>query len=173
MKRTAALFLCLALLVSLFNACGEADTTPDPYKGLKHFESDTGISLYMDKSYKETTIEGVTCTFEGSTSTSAVSCREETFQSLTDLGIDADMSLEDYAAMVIEANQFDGEVLTDEYGNVYFVYEQEIMEISLTYYAFIDKGSTAFWTTNFICPTDEKADHEKDFQLWASSITIE
>lgn len=170
MKRITILLLAALLSLGCLAACGAASDPDDPLSGLQLYESDTGISLYMDKGFKEGEAEGVTCCFEGS---AMVSCREETFASLEPVGYDGSMSIQEYAELLVSVNGTGAQVQTDSYGNVYFIYEQDIMGIPMTYYGYVDKGSAAYWTTNFICPTEDVAEFADKFALWASTITIQ
>lgn len=140
----------------------------DPYDGLKLYQSQSGVSLYMSEGYTEMQLEGVACSFEGNNS--AMSFTTETFETFEAVGISTDISLEEYANLVIQANGMSGEPLTDEYGNVYIIYSQNIEGSDITYYAFFGRGSDAYWTCNFMCETAETASYEENFKLWASSL---
>lgn len=154
----------------------EETTAPDLYKGLIFYESSTGISLYMSKGFSETSAEGTLCCWEGTSS--SVSCAEETFESLEAVGYSGALTEEEYAELIRGAYQIDGEVQTTEYGNVYVAYTQDITyaadadPVSVSYYSFFIKGTSSFFTFNFMCMTEEASQHEEDFYLWASSITV-
>lgn len=157
------------------NSAEENKTTaetaePDPYAGLTLYESATGISIYMSEGYTEGSMEGIPCFFEGELSN--VSCSNETFETLAALGYSSDMSLEAYGELILQAYQLEGEVLTDDYGNVYVAYTQDIQGMSVSYFSFFDKGADSFWTTNFMCPTEVADTYEEDFKLWASSLQV-
>lgn len=199
-KKVLAIGICLILTVGVFSACGgdsqvinetpqientvnqEVDnvesevpeeTEPadaDIYAGLKFYESQSGMSLYMSDGYTEGVLEGVACYFAAQDS--ALSCTTESFEVFESAGLSSDMSLEEYAQLVIDANGLTGDVLTDEYGNVYIIYSQNIDGSDITYYAFFGRGSDAYWTCNFMCETSQTASHEANFKLWASSIQL-
>lgn len=169
MKKHLSILIAVLMLIFSFAACGDANTSDDPLADLTLYESDTGISLYMEKGYEESEAEGVTCCFKGDI---LVSCREETFETLESVGYDGSLSIEEYAELLVSYNGTGAQVLSDDYGNVYFVYEQEVMDVPLTYYAYVDKGSNSFWTTNFLCPTENVDDWAEKFALWGSTIVI-
>lgn len=189
-KEITAILISLLFVCSILSGCGlgdleQADSSVqesiaqessaqesiDPYTGLTYYESASGISLYMGEGFAEESFEGVTCAFNGPNN--GLSCRKETFEELASVGYSGEISLEEYAQLLVDAYQLEGEPLTDEYGNVYFTYEQDVQGTSVTYFAFIDKGSDSFWTSNFVCITAEKELYEADFHLWASSIEIQ
>ena len=100
-----------------------------------------------------------------------LACNTETFETLATLGY-TDLTEADYAELIMTAYGYDSVPQTDEYGLTYVVYEQDVMEIPFTYVAFYIKSDTAFWAANFMCPTEDIAEYEDDFHLWASSITV-
>lgn len=189
-KKFISLFLILALSASLFTACADTEeptdtstdnaviseenvdepTESDPFAGLTFYESPTGIALYMSEGYVESSVEGVTCVFEGENN--AVSINEETFESMEAVGFSSDITLEEYAQLLLGAYQIPGGVLTDDYGNTYIYYEKNIEGTDIAYYGFLDKGTVSFWTTNFMCIAAETDLYEEDFKLWASSIQV-
>lgn len=148
----------------------ETEKEDDIYQGLVLYESSSGISLYMEEGFTEDSLEGFVCYFERDDC--AMNCQEETFEELQNAGYSSDMSLEEYAGLIAELYQTGTEAITDEYGNVYIVYSQDIDGANFTYYDFFDKGSSSFWSTNFMCLTDEKTSFEDNFKLWASSIRV-
>lgn len=191
MKKILSLLLILALSLGLLTSCGEnmpeeADTraeeaeTPaeereeepkDPYEGLTLYENAAGISLYMAEGFEEVEIEGLLVCYQGENSN--VRMEEETFETLETLGYHgSEMTEEEYAALILEAYALEGTPMTDDYGNVYIAYNMEVQETEVSYFAFFDKGETAFWTTTFMCFASEAETYQPQFQLWASSIRI-
>lgn len=144
----------------------------DPYEGLTFYESEKGISLYMSEGFSENEVEGVLLSYNGPNS--GVSCQQELFSALETVGYNgAEMTLEEYGQLILGAYQLDGEVLTDEYGNTYIRYLQDIQGTSIVYYGYFNKGSESFWITNFMCIAAEEEKFAKDFPLWASSIQVQ
>lgn len=184
MKRLIALMLCLILAASTLAACQaeggkehssapvetEVPTEPEPYEDLVRYETSIGLSLYMTEGFTEGNVEGVQACYEGENAN--VRFQEETFASLASVGYGDVTELRDYAALIQMAYSLEGEVLSDEYDNVYIYYEVDIQGTSISYYGFFDKGSEAFWMTTFMCMTAQKSQFEEDFKLWASSIQV-
>ena len=190
-KRILAILMSLVLCACALTACGGSETTDDtssteenskgeekeeeqkdPYEGLTLYEPSCGVTLYMRDGFKEDTVDGFAFFYE--TNDCAVNCQEETFEDLESVGYNGDMTIEEYAQTIRDLYEEakDSEVLTDDYGNVYIVYTQDVDGMNFTYYDFFKKGSTSFWATNFMCITDDKDSFEEDFHLWASSITV-
>lgn len=178
MKRFLALVLSLVLAMSMLTACQTGENTTetstegetDPYAGLSLYETSIGLSLYMSEGFTEGNVEGVQACYEGENSN--VRFQEETFASLASVGYGHVTELKDYAALIQMAYQLEGEVLSDDYGNVYIYYEVDIQGTGVSYYGFFDKGSEAFWMTTFMCMTAQKNQFEEAFKLWASSIQV-
>ncbi|MBQ6570543.1 MAG: hypothetical protein IJL87_09865 [Clostridia bacterium] len=190
MKKLFAIIICIAVILSTA-ACGflDSETAPeskpesavesviesavesiDPLEGLEKYTSKSGLSLYMKKGYAETELEGVACYFQGIDS--AVSCSKETNEILEAAGLRTDYTLEEYAQLVATANGFDCTPQTDDYGNVFIVYEKNIDGNDFTYYAYFKTGKDAYWTCNFICLKSDTDKYADDFALWASTIEI-
>lgn len=159
-KKLLAALLSLALAIATFCGCGE----------LTLYESATGISLYMDKGFTEMEMEGTTTYFDKGYL--GLNCLEETFELLETVGYGSETTVEEYAQLIVDVYGLEGEVETDDYGNTYTLYVQEIEGVSYSYYAFFDKGSTSFWTSTFLCATENADLYEDDFKEWASTITV-
>lgn len=182
MKKMIALLLGMVMVLSTLSACQPADnigtsapeekTTDEAglYEGLTLYETSIGLSLYMCEGFTEASVEGVQACFEGENSN--VRFQKETYESLASVGYGSVVTEEEYAKLIISAYQLGGEVMTDEYGNVYIYYEVDIQGTSVSYYGFFDKGTASFWMTTFMCLTAQKDLFEGDFKLWASSIQV-
>jgi len=190
-KKILSICFCLALLVSVASCSNLTDGTEntgsiqsvaenvssetasqDPFDDLKKYTSDSGITIYMADGFTEKDFEGegIECYMESNDC--ILTCRVETFELLANLNIDTNMTVEEYGQLVIDANQFDSELKTDDYGNVYMEYVQNIDGIDFTYYGYFKKGTDAFWTCNLVCQTSRTAEFEDQFALWASSIEL-
>ncbi|MBQ8831126.1 MAG: hypothetical protein IJ017_05975 [Oscillospiraceae bacterium] len=167
LKNIAVFLLVLTICVSLMTGCGGED---DPYKGLVLYEHPVGISLYMEKGFSETEIDGVLGCYQGEIAN--VRFGKDTFEALAEVGYTDDMTESEYAKLVIAAYGLDSEVKTDGYGNVYIAYVENISGADVSYYAFFNKSTDAFWMTTFMCMTEYAEKLEDDFCLWASSISV-
>lgn len=192
MKKVCSVLLAAVLLVSLLAACGgepqpteeptetqtelqteaqtEVQTDPTEGSALVEYHHSIGVSLSMEEGFVESSAEGVLGCYEGELSN--VRFAEELFVNLESLGYDPEMSLEEYAWLILGAYQLEGEPMTDDYGNVYIVYTQDIQGYDVTYYAYFTRGEVAFWMTTFMCFAEIAPDMEADFALWASTIQV-
>ena len=190
--KTKQIFLTLlvaALMLSLLTACGapsgdetqtdpptetqtEVQTEATTEPNLVQYQHPIGVSLSMEAGFTESSIEGVLACYEGELSN--VRFAEELFESLEalEMGYSGEMTLEEYAQLILDAYQLEGEPMTDDYGNVYIHYTQDIQGYEVAYYAYFNKGEVAFWTTTFMCFEEIASDMEDDFALWASTIQV-
>lgn len=183
MKKALTVLLAAVLLLSLLTACGgepqptekltEAPTeiqTEAQAPALVEYHHSLGVSLSMAEGFVESEVAGILGCYEGEQSN--VRFAEELFVNLEGLGYDPAMSLEEYARLILDAYQLEGEPRTDDYGNVYIVYTQNVQDYEIAYYAYFDRGEAAFWTTTFMCFAEIAPDMEADFALWASTIQV-
>lgn len=162
LKQNFSIALVVILIVSAFTGCGGVDI-----ENLTLYEHPVGVSLQMEAGFSETEVEGILACYEGPNAN--VRIEEEAFATLEALGYSI-MTEEEYAQLILDAYQLNGSVETDEYGNVYIVYTEEIQGATVAYYAFFDKGEYSFWTTTFMCFESQAQRYADDFRLWASTI---
>lgn len=186
MKKALSVLLAAVLLVSLLAACGgepqpteaptgkpietQVQTDPVEEPALVEYHHPIGVSLSMAEGFVESEVEGILGCYEGELSN--VRFAEELFVTLENLGFDPEMTLEAYAQLILDTYQLEGEPKTDDYGNVYIVYTQDIQGYDVTYYAYFTRGEVAFWMTTFMCFAEIAPDMEDDFALWASTIQV-
>lgn len=188
MKKALSVLLAAVLLLSLLAACGaepqpaeeptgeptetqtEPQTEPGEENELVEYHHSIGVSLSMAKGFVESEAEGILGCYEGELSN--VRFAEELFVNLESLGYDPNMSLEEYARLILDVYQLEGAPLTDDHGNVYIVYNQDIQGYDVAYYAYFTRGEAAFWMTTFMCFAEIAPDMEDDFALWASTIQV-
>lgn len=170
-KQILSVLVLAALLLGLLTACStpggeETQAPPSPVE----YRHSIGVSLSMAEGFTESSVEGILAGYEGS----EVNIRfaEELFETLEGLGYSREMTLEEYAQLILDAYGLSGEPLTDSYGNVCITYTQEIQGREVAYYAYFDKGAAAFWTTTFMCFAELAPSLEADFGLWASTIRV-
>lgn len=161
-KHIFAIALTVILIAGTFVGCGVADI-----EDLMLYEHPVGVSLRMEEGFTETEVEGLLACYEGPNAN--VRIEEEAFATLEALGYSITTE-EDYAQLILDAYQLNGIVETDEYGNVYIAYTEEIQGTTVAYYAFFDKGEYSFWTTTFMCLEAQAQRYLDDFHLWASTI---
>lgn len=179
LRKLLSILLVLAMTVCMLSACGSGESgtesgggePADPYEGLTLYEHPVGLSLKMAEGFTQSEVEGILACYEGERSN--VRMEAEAFTTLEALGYNgSEMTEEEYGQLIREAYALEGDVQTDDYGNVYIAYNQEVQEVSVSYFAFFDKGEDAFWTTTFMCMTEQAEELEPDFHLWAGTIQV-
>lgn len=173
MKKVYSVLLAAVLLLSLLTACGGGTASPSQppaEPSLVEYRHSIGVSLSMAEGFTESSVEGILGCYEGGESN--VRFSEELFENLEYLGYDPEMSLEEYARLILDAYQLEGEPMTDDYGNVYIAYTQDVQGHEIAYYAYFTRGEAAFWTTTFMCFAEIAPDMADDFALWASTIQV-
>ena len=165
-KRFFALVLAAVLLLTACGGPAPAETEPT----LVRYDHPIGVSLSMAEGFEVTQVEGVLGCYQGTEAN--VRFAEELFVSLEALGISPEISLEEYAQLILDAYGLEGEPLTDSRGNVYIAYSQVVQDQDVAYYAYFSRNDVAFWTTTFMCFAQIAPELEDDFSLWASTIEL-
>jgi hypothetical protein len=129
----------------------------------------SGMSITLGVDFKEISYTGVTAAYE--TEKILVVAIKETFESLVENGFDSSITLEEYAALVLEANGFTAEVKTED-GLTYYVYSTTSAEGDFTTYASVYKSEDAFWFVQFVCAAEDYASLEADIVNYAKSVTF-
>jgi hypothetical protein len=96
---------------------------------------------------------------------------KETFTELSDADLDTDMSVKEYASIVMEGNQITG-TPTEEDGLTYFTYTAESEGQEFTYIGFCFRGSDAYWLVQMYSPSDKFETMKPDFVTWAKSVVF-
>ncbi len=131
--------------------------------------SGEGIHITLTEAFDESTFEGFTLCYEARNA--AVFILKEPFTLMAGL---EDYTLDDYGALVVQANRKDPDSLRTENGVTYFDYTFT-SEDGSTYYYFstVHKSGDAFWLVQFaILEEDLPAMQDELFQ-WAKSITFD
>ena len=164
MKRIISIILSCVLLASLllFSGCGLFKESPKTFtKG--------GMSITLTNRYKEAKLEGQTVAYDSKKI--AVFALKEEFTLFEGTKYGKDSSLEDYANLVITANDVTASVNTEN-GLTSFTYTGENGKQKFTYFATVFKSEDAFWLIQF---ATESANYEaqKDTILsFAKSISF-
>ena len=160
MKKILCLCLSLVLILSLLTACS-AKPKDFTWNGLK---------LTLDSAFVEHEVTNESASYANYFKTYVVVISYETVQSLVELGFDADMTVEEYAALSIEANEFDAEVKTVD-GVTYYNYTGDADGTEYTYMATIHLLNNAFWMVQFASETKNYESAEAQFLAWAKTVT--
>ncbi len=162
MKKMTTLVLALLMLVGCFTGClGESTAT---------YTKDS-FSITMDDQFYEK--EMLAYTYYLESPDAIMTALKEEFTLFEQIGLSAsDISLKDYAELVILANSADTSDVTEEDGLTYFTYQAEATGKTFYYMCFVYKGTDAFWSVNLACLADAKDDFTPTFMEWAKTVTV-
>ena len=161
MKKIALLMAVLMLTLSLAS-CGLA--------GEKTFSAD-GISITVKGFFTEQNdlAEGFNLILISPKA--GVMILKETFTSLEAADLDTNMSVKEYASIVMKGNQLTGDP-TEEDGLTYFTYTKTADGTDFTYMGFCFRSTDAYWLVQIYCPTKDYASMKPDMMTWAKSVTF-
>ena len=127
------------------------------------------MRLATDMKYEKT--EGMTMFY--ASDTCMMSGVKETFEEYKAAGVDAAaMSMEDYAALIQQANGLEAAFTLDANGNYVMTYNKDVGGKAFFYYTTLRKGTTAFWVVSFACMEQDREAFMPEFELWANSIVV-
>ncbi len=158
MKKITILTVILAVIL-LFSSCS-MEITP-------HDFTQNGLRITLDTSFSRNTVDGYTASYRSGLAT--VYLLREAFGDNEDDLLKSDLSLSDYAAMVLKTNGMEY-VITDHGDHHSFEYEVKLNDNSLCYYVCLYKMSDAFWTVQFVCDQRYYDVQKTSFESWASSV---
>ena len=159
MKKTISILL-IALSIICLVSCGLFAPKE------KSFEK-SGLTITLTENFYEKDQVSYTATYDSSKV--AVFTLKEEFSLSSSF---SNLSLDEYAKMVIKNNSLTVEAKTKD-NLTYFDFEKEINGKNLTYYAFVYKGSDAFWLVQMACESDNVPDCEADIFKYAKSVVVE
>jgi hypothetical protein len=161
MKKIALLMAVLMLTLSLAS-CG--------LMGEKTFTKD-GISITVKGFFTEQNGLNEDYNLILISPDAGVMILKETFDSFASVALDTNMSVKDYAKIVMTSNVLEGEP-TEEDGLTYFTYTAESEGQEFTYIGFCFRGSDAYWLVQMYSPSDKFETMKPDFVTWAKSVVF-
>ena len=160
MKKLLCVCISLVLMLSLLTSCS---TKPKDFTW-------NGVTLTLDSGFVEHEITNESASYANYFKAYVVVVSYETVSSLTELGYDADMTVAEYAALSIEANEFESEVKTTD-GVTYYNYTGNADGTDYTYMATVHLLGGSFWLVQFACETKDYANAESQFLAWAKTVS--
>ena len=162
MKRIAILMAVLMLTLSLAS-CG--------LMGEKTFTKD-GISITVKGFFTEQNdlAEGFNLILISPDA--GVMILKETFTEFEEAGLDTDMSVKDYAKIVMKGNGFSGDPIEED-GMTYFIYTETADGTEFTYMGFCYRGTDAYWLVQIYCPTEDYEAKKPEMMEWAKSVSFD
>ncbi len=96
---------------------------------------------------------------------------KETFTELTSAALDTNMSVKDYAKIVMTSNVLEG-TPTEEDGLTYFTFTETVDGTEFTYMGFCYRGTDAYWLVQIYCPSADYEAKKPEMMEWAKSVTL-
>ena len=128
--------------------------------------SKAGMSIVLTEKFTEKEQAAYTSAYDSERV--AVFTLKEEFTLQEGLG---DLSLNQYAQLVIEANKLDAE--TKKEGDLtYFQYTKQANGKDNNYYAYVYKSADAFWLIQFACESKYNETTTELFIKWAKSVKV-
>ena len=160
MKKILCIAISLVLVLSLLTACS---AKPKDFTW-------SGLTITLDSSFTELETTRDSASYAAYLKGYVVVISYETVESLVELKYDADMTVAEYAALSIEANEFDAEVQVKD-GVTYYNYTGDADGTEYTYMATIHLLGNSFWMVQFGCETKDYKGTEAQFLAWAKTVT--
>ncbi|MBR6768755.1 MAG: hypothetical protein IKM34_04640 [Clostridia bacterium] len=163
MKKLALVTIALLLLGCVLVSCGEV--VPRSFV-------QGGMSIMLDSSFiRNTNVKGYSTEFRSPKAT--VYVLREPFgwnPAGESFVLTSDVTLEQYAGYVLEANDMEDTVLTERGRHLFFVYEDVRNDVKYTNHVCLYKTLDAFWMISFVCPSDSYDEQKLEIAEWSSSV---
>ena len=161
MKKIAFILAVLMLTLSLAS-CG--------LMGEKTFTKD-GISITVKGFFSEQNDLNEDYNLILISPDTGVMILKETFEEFEEADLDTDMSVKEYAKIVMTSNVLEGDPIEED-GMTYFVYTEDVDGTEFTYMGFCYRGTDAYWLVQIYCPTEDYMDKKPEMMEWAKSVTF-
>jgi len=126
-----------------------------------------GVTISLTSDFYEKEIASQTAYYESQKY--IVTVLKEEFTIFESLGISTDISVKEYAKLVIDSNMIDSAI--EEKDNLtFFRSEKTINGKQFSYFATVHKSSDAFWLIQFACESKNAEDSQDLFFEWGQTI---
>lgn len=159
-----ALSLCLVLALLTVACAAPAEQVA--------YEHPTGLRITMPEGFEIMEAEGFEGGYSNANLVVSMIMSEELYESMANVGLDPNMSLEEYGELVLASYGMNGTVNTSEHGTPYIRYDQIIEGIPVTYYGYLYQNDVAFWNVTFMCAKEDTEKLEPQFAQWASTVQL-
>lgn len=96
----------------------------------------------------------------------------EEFYNMTAAGLDVEMSVSEYAKLVIKADETIQTPVYPKGDGAYFEYVKDIGDNQYRYFAYAYKGSNAFYLLQFCCAEEDTEQQRTSFETIAESVVV-
>ena len=91
-------------------------------------------------------------------------------ESMDELGIDGEVSAQEYGNLIMLSNDIDDTELSEKDGLTYFDYTENVDGENYTYVAFVYKDGDTFWLIQFCVSKDDYSKYADTIMSWAGSV---
>lgn len=135
------------------------------FSEMRQYELDCGLNLFAESGLMEMEAHGFTACLGSRSCILLFMADNKEANNLTDF------TLEDYAQLLKRNNDLRS-FKTDQYNNLYTTfYTNDESGTGYFNMLFVKETADAFWVCQMACVTELQGTYERDFPLWASSIT--
>lgn len=162
-----------AVLLGLLTACGTSPAAESqPQSALVRYDHPIGISLSMAEGFEIAEVEGILAGYQNRERVINVVVAEELYESLENVGLESELTLEEYGQLLLDSYGIQGSNRADSLGQQHILYEKAVEGQQVRYYAYLYQNDVAFWTVTFMCKRADAPELEEAFSLWASTVQI-
>lgn len=158
-----SLILAFCLLFGMISGC---DSTPTELKETEQYVLDCGATLTAGAGMDEKEMDGFTAVLQGK---QVMIFLLDENKSLVGTG---DLTVEEYAQLVQNANGFDKGFSVDANGNLTAEYTRENNGTMFYYYATIHESGSSFWLCQMACEEQYADEYVEHFSAWSASLEL-
>ena len=158
-----ALILILALTITALAGC-------NLFAAKEKTFSKAGMSIVLTEAFVEKEAAGQTVAYESKKA--VVMVVKEEFTLFQSLGVSTDISLQEYAELVISGGGLTGVSVEVKNGLTCFEYKKTVDGKDLSYFATVFRGSDAYWLIQFSAETKNYNGLLDTFITWAKSVSF-
>lgn len=96
---------------------------------------------------------------------------QETYDEFEQAGMDTNMTVLEYAELIMSANQFPGEPVQED-GMTYFTYTKSTDGTDFTYMSFCYRDIDAYWLVQLYCTSEDFETKKPTLMEWARSVSF-
>ncbi len=155
--------MILCMLFGLLVGCNGA---PEEQPEMEQYVLDCGITLTAAAGMQETEMDGFTAVLQGEETIIFLLEEHKSTLSMVDL------SLEEYARLIKNGNQFEDDFILVNKGTPTLEYTRKVDGETYYYYATVHESKTSFWFCQMACKATERDQYQMKFVQWSSSLRV-
>jgi len=128
-----------------------------------------GMTISLTSDFYEKEIASQTAYYESEKY--IVTVLKEEFTIFDSIGISTDISVKEYAKLVIDNNMIPS-AIEEKDSLTFFKYEKTINGKQFSYFATVHKSLDAFWLIQFVCESKNAEDSQDLFIEWGQTIKL-